>query len=1082
MNQTNNPVFFDNISNRVIDDLKTTIRAGSKVDIAAASFSIYAYQLLKRELEQVDELNFLFTGEVFTNERAPRESREFYIPRLNAERSLYGTDFEIKLRNELNQQAIAKECAEWIRSKVTFKSNVSGEHMPPFMAVRTDESESAYVPFNNFTTADLGADRGNSAYSVTTKISAPASRQFIDTFESIWNEDSRIADVTEAVLENITAAYKENSPELIYFTALYNIFSEFLEDLNEDFMPKEATGFKNSQVWSKLYDFQRDAVMGCIAKLEKHNGCILADSVGLGKTFSALGVIKYYESRNQNVLVLCPKRLSDNWNTFKGNYKNNPLVEDRLRYDVLYHTDLNRDRGDSNGIDLFKLNWENYDLVVIDESHNFRNGQSNTHKNEEGYENRYQKLMNKVIRSGVQTKVLMLSATPVNNRFADLRNQLMLAAEGDSNAFDGTLDTKNPVDKIFREADAAFKTWTALEPDERTTPRLLEMLHFDFFELLDSVTIARSRKHIEKYYSQSNIGKFPDRLKPITKRPDLTDIEGVTFNAIYEQIDALNMDIYTPLKYVHQSRVEKYVDVDSAQGKSWRNREQGRNILMITNLLKRLESSIYAFRLTSQRIYDLIDATIDTIDRFEQGREHMVEFDQFDISDLDADDAETEWSVGKKFKIELEDIDYVAWRSQLQRDKIVLNNLLEMILPVADEHDLKLQELIEVLRDKIRNPINGDNKKVIIFTAFADTADYLYGELATRLRSEFGINSAVVTGTRNPSTTLESTPAEFNTILTLFSPLSKNRDALFEHSPGDIDILIGTDCISEGQNLQDCDYLINYDIHWNPVRIIQRFGRIDRIGSQNDKIQLTNFWPNISLDEYINLKARVEGRMRIVNISSTGSDNPIDQADNAELEYRKKQLEKIQDEVVDIEDMNSGVSIMDLGLNEFHLDLQLLLKKYGDADHLPYGIHALARASADTPRGAIFILRNVNHGVNIDRQNRLHPFYLVYITENGQVAVNHLQPKDLLDKLRLLAKGHDTPDADLVAKFNAETNNGKDMSGYTDLLTNAIQSIITVKNEKDIDSIFRIGETTVLSNDVSGLDDFELINFLVIRD
>lgn len=1082
MNQTNNPVFFDNISNRVIDDLKTTIRAGSKVDIAAASFSIYAYQLLKRELEQVDELNFLFTGEVFTNERAPRESREFYIPRLNAERSLYGTDFEIKLRNELNQQAIAKECAEWIRSKVTFKSNVSGEHMPPFMAVRTDESESAYVPFNNFTTADLGADRGNSAYSVTTKISAPASRQFIDTFESIWNEDSRIADVTEAVLENITAAYKENSPELIYFTALYNIFSEFLEDLNEDFMPKEATGFKNSQVWSKLYDFQRDAVMGCIAKLEKHNGCILADSVGLGKTFSALGVIKYYESRNQNVLVLCPKRLSDNWNTFKGNYKNNPLVEDRLRYDVLYHTDLNRDRGDSNGIDLFKLNWENYDLVVIDESHNFRNGQSNTHKNEEGYENRYQKLMNKVIRSGVQTKVLMLSATPVNNRFADLRNQLMLAAEGDSNAFDGTLDTKNPVDKIFREADAAFKTWTALEPDERTTPRLLEMLHFDFFELLDSVTIARSRKHIEKYYSQSNIGKFPDRLKPITKRPDLTDIEGVTFNAIYEQIDALNMDIYTPLKYVHQSRVEKYVDVDSAQGKSWRNREQGRNVLMITNLLKRLESSIYAFRLTSQRIYDLIDATIDTIDRFEQGREHMVEFDQFDISDLDADDAETEWSVGKKFKIELEDIDYVAWRSQLQRDKIVLNNLLEMILPVADEHDLKLQELIEVLRDKIRNPINGDNKKVIIFTAFADTADYLYGELATRLRSEFGINSAVVTGTRNPSTTLESTPAEFNTILTLFSPLSKNRDALFEHSPGDIDILIGTDCISEGQNLQDCDYLINYDIHWNPVRIIQRFGRIDRIGSQNDKIQLTNFWPNISLDEYINLKARVEGRMRIVNISSTGSDNPIDQADNAELEYRKKQLEKIQDEVVDIEDMNSGVSIMDLGLNEFHLDLQLLLKKYGDADHLPYGIHALARASADTPRGAIFILRNVNHGVNIDRQNRLHPFYLVYITENGQVAVNHLQPKDLLDKLRLLAKGHDTPDADLVAKFNAETNNGKDMSGYTDLLTNAIQSIITVKNEKDIDSIFRIGETTVLSNDVSGLDDFELINFLVIRD
>ncbi|OYW86486.1 helicase, partial [Candidatus Saccharibacteria bacterium 32-49-10] len=510
MDQNNSPVFFDNVSNRVIDDLKTTIRSGSKVDIAAASFSIYAYQLLKKELEQVEELNFLFTGEVFTSEKAQRESREFYIPRLNAERSLYGTDFEVKLRNELNQQAIAKECADWIRRKVKFKSNVSGEHMSPFMAVRTDESEAAFVPFNSFTTADLGADRGNSAYSVTTKIFAPASKQFIDTFESVWNEDDKIADVTESVLENITAAYRENSPELIYFTALYNIFSEFLEDLNADYLPDEATGFKNSEVWGKLYDFQKDAVIGCISKLEKHNGCILADSVGLGKTFSALGVIKYYESRNKNVLVLAPKRLKDNWNTFKGNYKNNPIAGDRLRYDVLFHTDMNREGGESNGINLRDLNWGNYDLVVIDESHNFRNGESASgRKSEEGYENRYQKLMNRIIRDGVKTKVLMLSATPVNNRFADLRNQLMLAAEGDSTRLDESLKTTSPIDKIFRDASAAFKGWNELPPDDRTTSNLLGMLHFDFFELLDSVTIARSRKHIERYYSLSDVGKFP---------------------------------------------------------------------------------------------------------------------------------------------------------------------------------------------------------------------------------------------------------------------------------------------------------------------------------------------------------------------------------------------------------------------------------------------------------------------------------------------------------------------------------------------------------------------------------------------
>lgn len=1087
MSDDNSPVFFDNVSNRVIDDLKTTIRAGSKVDIAAASFSIYAYQLLKKELEQVEELNFLFTGEVFTSEKAQRESREFYIPRLNAERSLYGTDFEVKLRNELNQQAIAKECADWIRRKVKFKSNVSGEHMSPFMAVRTDQSEAAYVPFNNFTTADLGADRGNSAYSVTTKIFAPASRQFIDTFESVWNEDDKISDVTESVLENITAAYKENSPELIYFAALYNIFNEFLEDLNADYLPNEATGFKNSVVWSKLYDFQKDAVIGCISKLEKHNGCILADSVGLGKTFSALGVIKYYESRNKNVLVLVPKRLKDNWNTFKGNYKNNPVAEDRLRYDVLFHTDMNRERGDSNGIDLQNLNWGNYDLVVIDESHNFRNGESlSGRKSEDGYENRYQKLMNRIIRDGVKTKVLMLSATPVNNRFTDLRNQLMLAAEGDSTRLDSSLNTENPVEKIFRDASSAFKAWNELPPESRTTSALLDMLHFDFFELLDSVTIARSRKHIEHYYSLSDVGKFPTRLKPISERPELTDIEGATFDEIFNRIDALNMDVYTPMRYVFPSKLGKYVDLESAKGRSWANRETGRNVLMVTNMLKRLESSVYAFRKTSERMYDLIDGITDNIDRFEQGRAVSSTVSQSDIAfDVyDEDPEEAEWTVGKDLKIDFADIDLVSWRAKLEEDKAILNELLAMITPIADEHDLKLERLLEIIRDKINNPINDDNKKVLVFTAFADTADYLYGELANKIKNEFGLDSAVVTGTRNPAMTIPTSRTvkpDFNTILTLFSPKSKGRDVLFDENPGEIDILFGTDCISEGQNLQDCDYLINYDIHWNPVRIIQRFGRVDRIGSTNNVIQLTNFWPNISLDEYINLKARVEGRMRMVNLTATGNDNPIDEADNAELEYRKSQLEKIQNEVVDLEEMSGGVSIMDLGLNEFHLDLQELLKKYGEADALPFGIHAVARASEDTPPGVIFVLKNINQGVNIDRQNRLHPFYLVYISDDGRVAVNHLQSKELLNKLRHLGKGFDAPDSDMVAKFNAETDNGKHMDRYSTLLGHAIESMISTKTQKDVDSLFSEGGTTALESDITGLDQFELINFMVVR-
>lgn len=1075
-----NPKFFDNVSNRVVDDLRMEISKGSKINLIAASFSIYAYRSLRKELSQIEELNFIFTGEVFTKEKVSREAREFYIPRLNTERSLYGTEFEVKLRNELNQQAIAKECAEWIKSKVKFKSNISGEYMNPFLTVKNEKIDVVYTPFNSFTTADLGEDRGKNAYSTTTKLSAPMSRQFFETFDSVWNDDKKLVDVTESVLENIIAAYKENSPELIYFTALYNIFSEFLEDLNADFLPNEGTGYKKSKIWNTLYNFQKDAVIGCISKLEKHNGCILADSVGLGKTFSALGVIKYYESRNKNVLVLCPKRLSENWNTFKHNYKNNPLAEDRLRYDVLFHTDLSRERGLSNGIDLHSINWSNYDLIVIDESHNFRNGERSTHANDDDYENRYQKLINKVIKQGVKTKVLMLSATPVNTNFKDLKNQLMLAAEGDSNAFDGSLNLSNPVDKIFRDADSAFKSWADLDPEDRTTQRLLEMLHFDFFELLDSVTIARSRKHIEKYYSDSSLGKFPDRLKPISHRPDLTDIDGVNFNRIFEYITSLNLDIYTPLKYVLPSRISKYVDLSTLAGRSWANRETGRNVLMTTNLLKRIESSVYAFRLTAQHIYELIDSTIENIHSFEQGRGQAFEIDQVDSSDLDAEDSETEY-VGKKFKVSLEDIDYVSWLKKLEDDRDILTELLALVSPVAEDHDLKLKNLLEVIEGKIKNPINDGNKKVLIFTAFADTADYLYNALADNLQNKFNIHTAEVTGTRNPSTTLKGVHADFNEILTCFSPKSKNRNVLFDHSPGDIDILIATDCISEGQNLQDCDYLINYDIHWNPVRIIQRFGRIDRIGSKNTQIQLVNFWPNISLDEYINLKARVEGRMKIVNITSTGDDNPIDQADNAELEYRKKQLEKIQNEVVDLEDMNTGVSIMDLGLNEFHLDLQEMLKKYGDVEHLPRGIHAIARGEPDTPKGVIFVLKNINQGVNIDKQNRLHPFYLVYIAEDGRVEVNHLHPKDLLDKLRHLAKGKETPHTDLVARFNDETKDGKDMTKYTKLLTEAIQSMINTKQEADTDSLFNAGGTTALIGEIKGLDDFELINFLVIK-
>ena len=856
---------FNNVTEIVCDDMKGTIKRDSKISIAAAYFSIYAYNELKAQLESVKEFRFIYTSPTFVKEKTEKQKREFYIPRMSRERSLYGTEFEIKLRNEMTQKAIAKECADWIRRKAQFKSNTTGENMGGFMTVVSENEQTAYLPLNGFTTVDIGCERGNNSYNIVNCLDAPFSTTYVQLFEDIWNDREKLQDVTEEVIENITTAFTENSPELIYFITLYNVFSEFLEDLSEDVLPNEATGFKQSKIWNMLYDFQKDAALAIINKLEKYNGCILADSVGLGKTFTALAVVKYYENRNKSVLVLCPKKLSENWNTYKGNYVNNPIALDRLRYDVLFHTDLSRDHGNSNGIDLERLNWGNYDLVVIDESHNFRNGGKISGDDQK--ENRYLKLLNKVVRAGVKTKVLMLSATPVNNRFNDLKNQLALAYEGTPEVINEKLETSKSIDEIFRQAQKAFNSWSKLPVEARTTDSLLKMLDFDFFEVLDSVTIARSRKHIEKYYNTEKIGKFPERRKPISLRPTLTDLPGAfNYNQIYEQLVQLKLEIYTPSVYIFPSKIQKYINLT---GKNEDNltqsgREEGIRRLMSVNLLKRLESSVSSFCLTLNRIRKLIVSTIESIDNFKKYGKAAVEISDVDSNDLDVEDQDTDYfTVGRKLKIDLADMDYMSWRNVLKRDADTLDRLLLMVEGISAKHDTKLQALLKLLSQKIENPINTGNKKVLVFTAFSDTAEYLYDNVSKYVLERYGLNSAMVSGTVDGRTTIKGFKASFNNILTCFSPVSKDRDVLMPGSTNEIDVLIATDCISEGQNLQDCDYCVNYDIHWNPVRIIQRFGRIDRIGSRNAQIQLVNFWPDMDLDEYINLKARVETRMKI---------------------------------------------------------------------------------------------------------------------------------------------------------------------------------------------------------------------------
>lgn len=1075
----------DNVNQTLRNDLVANIKSGSRMSIAAASFSIYAFQELKEQLQGIEELRFIFTSPSFITEKTDKQKREFYIPRINRERNLCGSEFEIKLRNELSLKAIAKECADWIKDKATFKSNRTNENMMGFINV----DENNYMPINGFTTVDLGCERGNNAYQFIQRTEAPMSQFYLNLFDQIWRDKEKLQDVTEQVLDNITNAYKENSPEFIYFITLFNIFNEFLEDISDDYLPNSATGFKDSVVWNKLYNFQKDAALAIINKLEKFNGCILADSVGLGKTFTALSVIKYYENRNKSVLVLCPKKLFDNWVTYRSNYLNNPLVADRLRYDILYHTDLSRQSGQSNGLDLEHINWGNYDLVVIDESHNFRNGgKITTDENDANpRENRYLQLMNKVIRSGVKTKVLMLSATPVNNRFNDLKNQIALAYEGDSSRLDALLDTESSLDEIFRQAQAAFNQWSKLPAEERTTKSLLDNLSFDFFEVLDSVTIARSRKHIEQYYDTTDIGKFPNRLKPISRTPRLTDLpKAVNFNDIFESVSLLNLAIYTPSDFILKSKLSKYTETreDGKFGNLSRNgRERGIRRLMSINLLKRLESSVNSFRLTLERIKKYIEATIEAIDDLnEKYNASMVSDYDFSYG-LDSDDSEDTVFIGnKKTKIALEDMDYIQWREYLAADLDNLNTLLYMLSDITPEHDSKLQMLIDEIRNKFNNPINPGNKKIIIFTAFSDTAQYLYDNIAPLIKEKTGLNTALVSGDVEARSTLKiREKLDFNKVLTLFSPIAKEKDALYPGIKDEIDVLIATDCISEGQNLQDCDFLINYDIHWNPVRIIQRFGRVDRIGSRNKVIQLVNYWPDMDLDEYIDLKGRVEARMKVSVLTSTGDGNPLTLEEKDDLKYRKDQLERLKEEVVDIEEMGSGVSIMDLGLNEFRLDLLEYINHGHDIEHTPFGLHAIVPATKDNPPGVIFVLKNRHNSVNIDKKNRLHPFYMVYIGQDSSVQVNHLEPKGLLDRLRMLCKGRSQPILELCRKFNGETRDGQRMGTYSRLLGDAISSIVKVKEQSDLFSFLEGDTTALFENQVHGLDDFELICFLIVK-
>ncbi len=1051
-------------TDRVVDIVRSRLGAGHRVDFASHTLSLFAFGELAGNLGRLAGARLI-------------------LPPDDAELEPLGSDADRASRNRLLGRWLSGCCATWIEKAVEVRRAKAPVPQGAIVLRNGDgQAEQVLLGSFSFSTDGLGIAPGNPLNLIQASETPEESERLGAWFDAQWSglpaDDAAKSDLVGA-LRQLSA---HRAPSGIYAKILHHLFRSEDDALDEERIVRSATGIRDTEVWKRLFKFQRDGVVGAIDKLERFGGCIVADSVGLGKTFEALAIIKYHELRNDRVLVLCPKRLRDNWTLYRANDRRNILARDRFNYDILNHTDLSRDGGLSGDIDLAHVNWGNYDLVVIDESHNFRNKRSPR----QGGETRYDRLMRRIVREGVKTRVLMLTATPVNNRLADLRNQIAFATEGEDTALADY--GVSSIDGTTQQAQRQFNRWLELEESERTPFRLVDMLGFDYFTLLDRLTIARSRRHLEKYYGDRETGRFPQRLKPINVKPDV-DLAGEfpSIGTINAEIRRLNLAAYAPLRYVlphkREAYDEKYSTRLRAGGGTFRqlDREESLVQLLRVNALKRMESSVASFALTVQRQLADVDLLLARME------DRADELEEIDIADIDIEAPAFEnLLVGRKVKVLLQDVDPVRWRQDLIEDRNRLATLHASARQVTADRDAKLAGLRESISQKYRDPINSDNSKVIVFTAFADTAQYLYDELAPWAQDCLGAQSALVTGAGRNRTTLPGLRRDLASILAAFAPRAKERpDDLADE--GEIDLLIATDCISEGQNLQDCDWLINFDIHWNPVRIIQRFGRIDRIGSPNERIQLVNFWPNMELEEYLRLEQRVSGRMVLLDISATGEENLIEQQSGDpmnDLEYRRKQLLKLQDAVIDLEDLSSGVSIADLTLTDFRIDLAEHRRADPEAlDSAPLGMHAITvAADDDIPPGAIFCLRAEGAAAKTRFQPGypLAPHYLVHVGDDGSVLLPFSQAKAVLDRLKRLCVGKDMPDVLGCARFDAATDRGQDMQAMQRLLAAAVSSIVGAGEERATASLFSPGGTHAMAGEFAGMDDFEVVAFLVV--
>ena len=1076
------------------DFLMSNIESGSSLSVVSAYFTIHAFEGLKAHLWEIDGLRFLFGEPDFIKNLDTRNTdpKAFRIE-----------DEGLELDKPLQQRPIARECAAWIAEKVEIKSTRQSNLLHGKMYhIANNGVDKAIMGSSNFTVQGLGLSHSNSNIELNLEVEDDQDRGDLKAwFDDVWNDNKRVEDVKAKVIARLEKIGQDQGPEFIYYKTLYELFRDELEARMNNDQQIEDTHLYDTKIWEALYDFQKDGVKSVIARLLNHNGCILADSVGLGKTYTALGVIKFFELRNDRVLVLCPKKLRENWALYPVHYnqRNNPFEEDKFRYSLLSHTDLSRYSGDASGVDLEDFNWSNFDLVVIDESHNFRNDTKPV-RDDAGVvirHSRYTRLLEEVIKAGARTKVLMLSATPVNTSLIDLRNQIYLMTEKREAAFQKSLGISN-IRALLGQAQKTFKAWEE-NPDEggrRDKSRLLNELGADFFQLLGGVSIARSRRHIENFYAAEigRIGEFPEQLKPENHHPPTDQTGALSYKYLADQIEKFSLSIYTPSSYVTGKEAKQRLAREKETLRfNQLDREKFLIGMMQTNFLKRLESSAHSLTVTLERTIGKIDTLLEKIDRYEQNQrmsqaETEVLLDDDILPEDDEDDEE--FLVNRaRHPYHLRELDCARWKEDLIQDKHTLIEAWESVKAITPERDGKLQAIKAHIRDKAQNPRtdkDGEiNRKLLVFTTFKDTAEYLYGNLLD-LAEELDLNIAMVSG---DVTRTQSRPNNFNAILTNFAPRARGRT---DNGSDEIDLLIATDCISEGQNLQDCDTVLNYDIHWNPVRIIQRFGRIDRIGSRNLSVRMINYWPTEDMEVYLRLQSRVEARMALADAAATGSEDPLNESAyeqaQMELNFRDQQLKQLREDVLDFDDLSDGVVLSDFTLDYFFTQLlRYLEKNKKELEATPNGVYAVTHdENRPMENGVIFFLRQQNADINKQRKTAspIHPFYAVYIRNSGDIRYGCVNARQVLDLFESVAIGKSEPLQKLCSQFDTETQNGEKMGTYNSLLKAVINHINRAHTTTQANNMglggsrdFTLTPEAETPRDTS---DFELVTWLVI--